>query len=171
MKPKRLATAAMWVIVMLCATVIFTALVARRLWGGTRAPLAAAVLLTLGLNAGAFVLWPLNLVRMWAGEVTGPAEFFRLAHHLDFGTARVIYSLSAPFAEMVSFLDKLLLGTAINFGYMQLTFFLWALVVFYFFRRFATNWKEENTYRRTPLTFDEVKSQFDSTPAPPEKVR
>ena len=49
--------------------------------------------------------------------------------------------------------------------------FLWALVVFYFFRRFATNWKEENSYRRQPLTFDQVKSEFDSTPAPTEKVQ
>jgi putative membrane protein len=51
------------------------------------------------------------------------------------------------------------------------SFFLWALVVFYFFKRFATTWKEDNTYRRPPLTFDQVQSEFDSTPAPPEKVR
>lgn len=49
--------------------------------------------------------------------------------------------------------------------------FLWALVGFYFFKRFATTWKEDNTYRRQPLTFDQVKSEFDSTPAPAEKVR
>ena len=49
--------------------------------------------------------------------------------------------------------------------------FLWALVVFYFFKRFAPTWKEDNTYRRSPLTFDQVQSEFDSTPAPPEKVR
>ncbi len=50
------------------------------------------------------------------------------------------------------------------------SFFLWALVIFYFFKRFATSWKEDNTYRRPPLTFDQVQSEFDSTPAPPEKV-
>ncbi len=50
------------------------------------------------------------------------------------------------------------------------SFFLWTLVIFYFFKRFATSWKEDNTYRRPPLTFDQVQSEFDSTPAPPEKV-
>ncbi len=51
------------------------------------------------------------------------------------------------------------------------SFFLWALVVFYFFKRFAPTWKEDNTYRRKPLTFDQVQSEFDSTPAPQEQVR
>lgn len=64
--------------------------------------------------------------------------------------------------------DQQLAGAIMKVGG---SIFLWALVVFYFFRRFDTNWKEENTYRRTPLTFDEVKSEFDSTPAPTEKVR
>ena len=49
--------------------------------------------------------------------------------------------------------------------------FLWSLVIFYFFKRFGTTWKEDNTYRRAPLTFDEVKSEFESTPAPREQVR
>ena len=64
--------------------------------------------------------------------------------------------------------DQQLAGAIMNIGG---SIFLWALVVFYFFKRFATTWKEDNTYRRQPLTFDQVKSEFDSTPAPPEKVR
>lgn len=64
--------------------------------------------------------------------------------------------------------DQQLAGAIMKIGG---SIFLWTLVVFYFFRRFATNWKEENTYRRKPLTFDEVKSEFDSTQAPSEKVR
>jgi len=48
--------------------------------------------------------------------------------------------------------------------------FLWALVVFYFFKRFAPTWREDNTYRRSALTFDQVQSEFDSAPAPEEKV-
>ncbi len=63
--------------------------------------------------------------------------------------------------------DQQLAGAIMKIGG---SIFLWTLVVFYFFRRFATNWKEENSYRRRALTFDEVKSQFDSTPAPPENV-
>ena len=63
--------------------------------------------------------------------------------------------------------DQQLAGAIMKIGG---SIFLWALVVFYFFRRFATTWKEDNTYRRQPLTFDQVKSEFDSTPAPTEKV-
>ena len=63
--------------------------------------------------------------------------------------------------------DQQLAGAIMKIGG---SIFLWALVIFYFFRRFATNWNEENTYRRSPLTFDQVKSEFDSTPAPTEKV-
>jgi putative membrane protein len=63
--------------------------------------------------------------------------------------------------------DQQLAGAIMKIGG---SIFLWALVVFYFFKRFATTWKEDNTYRRPPLTFDEVKSEFDSTDAPTEKV-
>ncbi|HEY0517845.1 MAG TPA: cytochrome c oxidase assembly protein [Ilumatobacteraceae bacterium] len=63
--------------------------------------------------------------------------------------------------------DQQLAGAIMKIGG---SIFLWSLVVFYFFKRFATTWKEDNTYRRTPLTFDDVKSEFDSTPAPTEKV-
>ena len=64
--------------------------------------------------------------------------------------------------------DQQLAGAIMKIGG---SIFLWSLVVFYFFKRFATTWKEDNTYRRPPLTFDQVKSEFDSTPAPTEKVR
>jgi putative membrane protein len=64
--------------------------------------------------------------------------------------------------------DQQLAGAIMKIGG---SIFLWSLVVFYFFKRFGTTWKEDNTYRRTPLTFDQVQSEFDSTPAPPEKVR
>jgi putative membrane protein len=64
--------------------------------------------------------------------------------------------------------DQQLAGAIMKIGG---SIFLWALVVFYFFKRFATTWKEDNTYRRQPLTFDQVKSEFDSTPAPTDKVR
>ena len=63
--------------------------------------------------------------------------------------------------------DQQLAGAIMKIGG---SIFLWALVVFYFFKRFATNWNEQNSYRRSPLTFDQVKSEFDSTPAPTERV-
>lgn len=109
------------------STVLLTTLLAQRIWGRGRAPLAAAVLLTLGLNAGAFLLWPLNLLRMWTGKVTGTDELWRQLHLIHWGTARIIYDVHAPFADMISFLDKLLVGTALNFAYLQMTLWLWAL--------------------------------------------
>ena len=63
--------------------------------------------------------------------------------------------------------DQQLAGAMMKIGG---SIFLWALVVFYFFKRFATTWKEDNTYRRPQLTFDHVKSEFDASPAPTEKV-
>ena len=63
--------------------------------------------------------------------------------------------------------DQQLAGAIMKIGG---SIFLWSLVVFYFFKRFGTTWKEDNTYRRSPLTFDQVKSEFESSPAPPEKV-
>ena len=63
--------------------------------------------------------------------------------------------------------DQQLAGAIMKIGG---SIFLWSLVVFYFFKRFAPTWKEDNTYRRSPLTYEEVKSEFDSTPAPTEKV-
>lgn len=63
--------------------------------------------------------------------------------------------------------DQQLAGAIMKIGG---SVFLWTLVAFYFFKRFATNWKEENTYRRTPLTFEQVKSEFDASAAPSEPV-
>ena len=63
--------------------------------------------------------------------------------------------------------DQQLAGAIMKIGG---SVFLWSLVVFYFFKRFATTWKEDNTYRRSPLTYDQVKSEFDNNPAPTEKV-
>ncbi len=63
--------------------------------------------------------------------------------------------------------DQQLAGAIMKIGG---SVFLWSLVVFYFFKRFATTWKEDATYRRTTLTFDQVQSEFDSTTAPAEPL-
>ena len=61
--------------------------------------------------------------------------------------------------------------------------FLWTVVVFWFFRRFAPNWAADNSYRRgsripsaeivghdeRPLTYDEVTAAFDASAAPAER--
>jgi len=111
------------------ATVALAGLAAYRLWNSTRAAFAAAAMLTLGLNAGAFLLWPLRLVLALRGEVRGWDEVLLQIRTLKLGTARVIYDLHAPFTEMVSFLDKLLVGTALNYAYLMLVLMLWALLL------------------------------------------
>lgn len=63
--------------------------------------------------------------------------------------------------------DQQLAGAIMKIGG---SIFLWSLVVFYFFKRFAPTWKEDNTYRRPPLTFEQVTTEFENAPAPPEKV-
>jgi putative membrane protein len=63
--------------------------------------------------------------------------------------------------------------------------FLWIIVIWMFFKRFAARFNEDNTYRRSehlpraeitghadlPLTYDEVSAAFDRSPAPDEPLK
>jgi putative membrane protein len=49
------------------------------------------------------------------------------------------------------------------------SFFLWAMVVYYFFRKFAPTLDSEYSYRRAPLTFEQVSAEFERTEAPLEE--
>lgn len=49
------------------------------------------------------------------------------------------------------------------------SFFLWAMVIYYFFRKFAPTLDAEYSYRRTPLTFEEVNAEFQRSEAPLEE--
>jgi len=139
------------------------------------------------LHYGLHALLVLTSLLMWT-PVVGPFEELRLSH-----AAKPIYLFlqsvvpTVPagwltFAEGVVYKhynqpvrvwnisvtdDQQLAGAIMKIGG---SVFLWTLVAFYFFKRFATNWKEENTYRRTPLTFEQVQSEFEATPAPSEQV-
>jgi putative membrane protein len=46
--------------------------------------------------------------------------------------------------------------------------FLWTLVIYYFFRRASTGLAVDNSYRREPLTFEQVQEAFDRSDAPVE---
>jgi putative membrane protein len=139
------------------------------------------------LHYGLHTLLVLTALLMWT-PVVGPFEELRISH-----AAKPIYLFlqsvvpTVPagwltFADGVVYKhynqpvrvwnisvtdDQQLAGAIMKIGG---SVFLWTLVAFYFFKRFATNWKEENTYRRTPLTYEQVKSEFDATPAPSEPV-
>lgn len=110
------------------STVAITADLALRAWRQAGAAAGAAWLVVFGLNAGAWLLWPLRLVKAFAGEHRGLAEVAIQLRTFEWGSARVVYSLSAPFAHMVSFLDKLLVGSPLGYGYLLMTLWLWALL-------------------------------------------
>jgi putative membrane protein len=46
--------------------------------------------------------------------------------------------------------------------------FLWTLVIYYFFRRSSIGLRVDDSYRREPLTFEQVQAAFDRSDAPVE---
>ena len=100
---------------------------AARVWGRPEAADGALALAALGFNAGAWLLWPLRLIRALVGHDRGWPELQRqLATHY-LGTVDVLFSLNAPFALTASVLDKFLLGTPLSYAWLLFALFLWAL--------------------------------------------
>lgn len=65
--------------------------------------------------------------------------------------------------------DQQLAGAIMKLGG---SIFLWSIVIFMFFKRFARNFNAEQTYvRDTTLTFEEVEQAFEKTPPAPEPQR
>src|SRR6185503_8115340 len=93
------------------ATVALSGVIANELWKRREAAIGGAVLAVVGFNAGAWLLWPVNLGRALIGDVRGMPGIVRELKGIEIGHARVIYSLSAPLAHMTSLLDKLLVGS------------------------------------------------------------
>lgn len=107
---------------------LFVALVHRLgllLWRDARAARGAVALALLGLNAGAWLLWPLWLLRGLSGEVVGREEILRQLRTIRPLSDLVIHSLSAPYAVMLSLLDKFTEGTALNYAWVLLLLALW----------------------------------------------
>jgi hypothetical protein len=96
-------------------------------WGDSRPADGALALAALGFNAGAWLLWPLRLIRALTGHERGWAEIQRQIATHYVGTVDVLFSLSAPFALMSSPLDKFLLGNALSYAWVLFALFLWAL--------------------------------------------
>ena len=96
-------------------------------WGTRRAAQGAVTLLLLGLNAGAYLLWPVNLGRAMRGDVRGWAEVQRLASNIRLDDSQVIYFLQAPYAQMVQFYDKFTLGTPIGYAWLMMLLHFLAL--------------------------------------------
>ena len=103
-------------------------LIGRRLWKTPRAAAGSALLMALGFNAAMWLLWPLRLVRFRAMRLANPEEITAALAATHWNDGLVIFDLSPPRTAMVSFLDKLLHGTALNIAYVMLLVFLWAMV-------------------------------------------
>ncbi len=101
--------------------------VAHELWDSERAARGAVLLLTLGLNAGAWLLWPLRFVRALGGDVRGLDEMRRIVANARWDSTDVLYELQAPFAHMVNFWDKYTLGGPLGGAYLYLLLHFWAL--------------------------------------------
>jgi hypothetical protein len=97
------------------------------MWGTARAAKGTLLLFVLGLNAGAWMLWPLNLLRALHGQVQGAAEMKRIMADTRLAGTDILYVLSAPFAHMVNFWDKFSLGTPIGYAYLLMLVMWWAL--------------------------------------------
>jgi hypothetical protein len=107
-------------------------------WRERPAARAALTLVVLGFNAGAYLLWPLELVRELVGETRGVKQVLRVLHTIHFPAAEIIHVLRAGYASMVNFLDKLLTGTAVHHGYVLMMVYLWASLLWLSDRRFGS---------------------------------
>ena len=110
------------------ATLGLAWLIGRQLWKTPRAAAGSALLMALGFNAAMWLLWPVRLVRPLAGRLRNPEEIAAALAASHWNNAWVILDLSPPHTFMVSFLDKLLHGTAINIAYLMMLVYLWAMV-------------------------------------------
>lgn len=98
------------------------------LWKRPEAAVGGALLAALAFNSGAWLLWPLKLIQTQIGSVRGWDEVRRLFQGTHFLDDRVFYTLSAPYTIPVSFLDKFLLGTPLNMGWVMMLLYLTAML-------------------------------------------
>ncbi len=122
-------TMAMMNLVDMAALIALTWRLAARWGGGALAARGAALLAVLGMNAGAWILFPLHLLRAVHGEHSGWAEAAPLMQQVEWDTYRVQhYVISSPFAWMVNSWDKWTLGSSIGYTYLFIPLHLWALL-------------------------------------------
>jgi hypothetical protein len=110
---------------------VFAALVYRiglELWHDRASARGATLLTILGLNAGAWLLWPLGLLgALWGSERGWPAIHSYVAG-LKLGTCDVIFGLRAPYAFFVLLLDKFTVGTPLGYTWLLMAVWLWSLL-------------------------------------------
>ena len=86
----------------------------------------ATLLTVIGLDAASWILYPVSLVRAFAGEVSGMEEVRRILSSISFNGADVIYFLAPYGTWTINFSDKFLTITIFNYS---LNLFLAAVIV------------------------------------------
>lgn len=97
-------------------------------WRDREAATGAALLMTLGFNACAWLLWPLRFLTAFTGYVRGSADVQGIVQHVNLLDDRVFYALGAPFAHPVNFLDKFMLGSPLAYTWLLTLLYLDALL-------------------------------------------
>ncbi len=98
------------------------------LWGRAGDAFGAALVALGGLAAGAWILAPLVGLKGLTGQVRGLDAVLVEYHLPGFGSWRILYDLTAPFAHMVNVLEKFTIGTAINYAWIMMLLMLLAVV-------------------------------------------
>ncbi|HYM80058.1 MAG TPA: hypothetical protein VEY91_01450 [Candidatus Limnocylindria bacterium] len=96
-------------------------------WRDRAAARGTLLMVVLGFNAAAYLLWPLGFIPQLAGDVRGSDMVMKYLQGVKFPHGEIIFSLNAPFSLMVNFFDKLLTGTAVHHAYVLMMVHLWAL--------------------------------------------
>ncbi|MBI1798814.1 MAG: hypothetical protein HYR73_03920 [Candidatus Eisenbacteria bacterium] len=98
------------------------------LWRRCEGALGAALLTCFGFNAFMYLTWPLRGLRGMSGLPNGGGgpTWTLPALHLD--SSRVLNDLGAPHSWIENFFDKFIVGTSINYAWLMMILFLWALV-------------------------------------------
>lgn len=104
-----------------------TWLLAMRCWRSIEAARGSLLLLSFGLGAGAWLLWPLHGLRTLRGEQQGSAEWARILSEVHLDSTFVFHTLTAPFAAMVNHWDKWTVGSSIGYAYLFVGVMLLAL--------------------------------------------
>lgn len=74
------------------------------------------VLAIAGLSSASWILWPIGLLRLFAGEVRGREEAARILGEVDLHSYRVVFSLTPQWLLIVNNLDKLLTITPYTYA-------------------------------------------------------
>ena len=100
------------------------------LWRTRDGALGAALLTCLGFNALAWLSWPLRGVHNVPAFLRGTGALTWSVPALHLRSWLIMADLGAPFTFIQNFVDKFVTGTSINYTWLLMVLWLWAMVAF-----------------------------------------